>query len=195
MYSYFKKKFKKYEKKKSKNLVKDEFDRNNPLGNGGERVDIILKDNIDFDKLDMYQKNHFKRYSYANDKIEKGWIVGDFACGTGYGSIMLSQKAQKVLGADIDKIVIDKIRVRYNDNKNVEFINYNLLNIDIKNYFNCIVSFETIEHFYESDILKVLLIFNKALITGGILIFSTPFLQKKSEAALKLVSCQANKVG
>ena len=79
----------------------------------GERVDIIYSDEIEFETLDIYQKSHYRRYEFAVDYIKDGLICGDFACGTGYGTVMLAVKAQKVIGADINKEVIAAIRKRY----------------------------------------------------------------------------------
>jgi 2-polyprenyl-3-methyl-5-hydroxy-6-metoxy-1,4-benzoquinol methylase len=174
-YFLFKRKVKSYD-----------FNESNPLGGDGERVDIQLNKPFNFSSLDMYQKNHFKRYEFAYEHINKGDICGDFACGTGYGSVLISQKASKVIGADLDENVINAIKERYKQYSNVEFINENLLNLKFRETFDSIISFETIEHFSEKDIIKLLRKFNKALKENGKLIFSTPYMQEKSETAEKL---------
>jgi 2-polyprenyl-3-methyl-5-hydroxy-6-metoxy-1,4-benzoquinol methylase len=152
----------------------------------GERVDIIYNKKIDFKTLDMFQKSHFKRYEYALDIIGVSDVCGDFACGTGYGAVMLSKKATKVIGADINAEVVAAIQKRYRTNKKVRFINANLLDLSFDAEFDVIISFETIEHFTEEDILKLLQIFGKGLKPGGKLVISTPYMQERSEAALKL---------
>lgn len=163
-----------------------EFNNNNPLGMGGERVDFIYDEKFDYFKLDMYQKNHFRRYEFAVKNISNEDICGDFACGAGYGSVMLSYIASKVIGADLNKKVISEIKKRYRNNNRVEFINRNLLNIDFQGCFSSIISFETIEHFTESDIYKLLSLFNNSLKKNGKIILSTPYLQEESEAAHQL---------
>ena len=163
-----------------------DFNKSNPLGGDGERVDIQLQNIFDYEKLDLYQKNHFRRYEFAKELIEIGDICGDFACGTGYGSVLISDKANRVIGADIDKEVITTIKKRYEKNMNISFLNENLLNLEFDNVFNTILSFETIEHFEELDIKSLLNIFAKSLKEGGQLIFSTPYMQEKSDAAMKL---------
>ncbi len=163
-----------------------DFNKSNPLGGGGERVDFEFNETFDFSKLDMYQKNHFKRYQFAKDLIDKGNVCGDFACGTGYGSVIISDKASKVIGVDLDKIVIETIKFRYSSIANVSFINENLLNLTYNNLFDTIISFETVEHFKETDIERLFALFSKALKPGGKLIFSTPFMQERSEVAEKL---------
>lgn len=162
------------------------FNINNPLGGNGERVDIQMKDSLDYDQLDLYQKSHYKRYEFALNEVKEGDICGDFACGTGYGSVLLSKKASKVIGADINEKVIIKIKERYKANRKVEFHHANILALAYTNVFDVIVSFETLEHLKENDLKKGIQIFGKALKPGGTFIFSTPFMQEKSEDALKL---------
>ncbi len=152
----------------------------------GERVDILYRKKIDFETLDMYQKSHYKRYEYALDVIAANDVCGDFACGTGYGSVMLSKKAAKVIGADINADVITAIQKRYRNHKNIQYITADLLDLSFDKEFDNIISFETIEHFTEENILKLLLVFSGCLKPGGRLIISTPYRQERSEAALRL---------
>jgi 2-polyprenyl-3-methyl-5-hydroxy-6-metoxy-1,4-benzoquinol methylase len=163
-----------------------DFNKSNPLGSNGERVDIQLNKGADFDKMDMYQKSHWKRYEFARDVVRTGEVCGDFACGTGYGSILISEKAESVIGADLNSKVITEIRERYKENRNTVFLNENLLNLSFQDHFDTIISFETLEHFAENDIITLLKIFNKALKANGRLLFSTPYLQEKSEEAVKM---------
>ncbi|AZB31068.1 class I SAM-dependent methyltransferase [Chryseobacterium balustinum] len=163
-----------------------DFDKNNPLGDGGERVDFTYSDNLDISKLDLYQQNHVQRYLFAEKIIQQGCDCGDFACGTGYGSAILSKKANSVLGIDLNEKVISEIKKRYQNIQNVSFENKNLLEIDFKNKFDTIVSFETIEHFTEENILKLISLYHKALKNKGQLIFSVPYMQEESENAKKL---------
>jgi len=156
------------------------------LSDKGERVDIVYNEHFDFDKFDMYEKSHFRRYEFAVQNMNNKKTVGDFACGTGYGTVMLKSKSEHVIGADINEKVINKIKRRYKDHPNLEFIALNLLDLPFENRFDSIVSFETIEHLYENDIPKVLAKFNRALKPKGIIIFSTPFMQERSEAAVKM---------
>lgn len=168
--------------KKIKNRIKNILS----LSNKGERVDINKNKIQNFEDFDIYQKSHIKRYEFAELLIDKNDIVGDFACGTGYGSVILSKNASKVVGIDIDKKVIGKIKHRYANNPKVEFLTSNVLNIDYKDYFNKIISFETIEHLEEIDIMSTLKIFFKGLKNNGKLIFSVPYMQEKSDQAIKM---------
>lgn len=163
-----------------------DFNKSNPLGGNGERVDIQINDSLNFESLDVYQKNHYRRYQFAKEFIKEGDVCGDFACGTGYGSVMLADKAARVMGADINGEVIKKIKLRYKALNNVEFIEKNILELDLNAEFDNVISFETLEHFEEDNIRKLLAIFNKAIKKGGQLIFSTPYMQEKSEEAMKM---------
>jgi 2-polyprenyl-3-methyl-5-hydroxy-6-metoxy-1,4-benzoquinol methylase len=166
--------------------LKSKLSFSSSLEDGGERVDLILTTDPEAQKLDMYQKSHLFRYNYAVSIIEPGSVVGDFACGTGYGSMLLAKKAQHVLGIDIDETVIKSIQKRYATTQNVEFLSANLLDLKYENELDILVSFETIEHFTELDILRLLQIFHRGLKPNGRLVFSTPYLQEASATALQM---------
>jgi 2-polyprenyl-3-methyl-5-hydroxy-6-metoxy-1,4-benzoquinol methylase len=162
------------------------FNLNNPLGGGGERVDILMSDKLNMTKLDIYQLSHLKRYEFATNYLPEEIFCADLACGTGYGSILLSKKNRKVLGVDINSEVIQVIRERYHLQQNVSFESFNLLNLSYINKFDSIISFETIEHFYESDIIILLKSFYHALKHNGTLLISVPYDQKECENAKKM---------
>ena len=82
------------------------------LENNGERMDINFY-KMDYNSFDMYQKSHYKRYEFVSTLIDKDDVVGDMACGSGYGSIMLSKKCKQVFGYDIDKTTVNEIKNRY----------------------------------------------------------------------------------
>jgi 2-polyprenyl-3-methyl-5-hydroxy-6-metoxy-1,4-benzoquinol methylase len=171
------------------------FNISNPLGDGGERVDIVLDKPGVFENLDIYQKSHWKRYEFAKKIISIGDSCGDFACGTGYGSVLIGEKASEVIGADINKKVIDTITDRYKGIPNISFIQINLLDLNFINRFDAIISFETLEHFVEEDIQRLLIKFFQALKSGGKLIFSTPYFQEKSDEAVKMGFHQTFHIG
>jgi len=154
------------------------------LENDGERMDINYY-NMNYNNFNIYQKSHYKRYEMAKTQVKNGFIVGDMACGSGYGSLMLSENSDKVYGVDIDKTTINEITKRYSNENKIEFINQNLLDIEFENMFDLIVSFETVEHFDEKDIKKLMSNFHKALKENGTIIFSTPYNQTKCEASMK----------
>jgi 2-polyprenyl-3-methyl-5-hydroxy-6-metoxy-1,4-benzoquinol methylase len=154
------------------------------LENDGERMDINYYD-MNYNNFNIYQKSHYKRYEMARTQVKENYIVGDMACGSGYGSLMLSEMCKEVYGVDIDQITIDEVTERYENEKKVKFYKNNLLDIDFENKFDLIVSFETVEHFDESDIEKLMFNFHKALKQEGTIIFSTPYNQEKIPASMK----------
>lgn len=163
------------------------FVKKRPLESNGERIEIdISKNKINYDKLDLYQKSHFKRYEFALTALTPAGITGDFACGSGYGSVMLSQKSTKVIGMDLNKHVVEQITKRYGKVENVEFVQGNLLNLSYSCMFDNIVSFETVEHLKEDYIPDLFKVFSRALKPGGRLVFSTPYMQAKSQEAVSM---------
>lgn len=154
------------------------------LENDGERMDIDYY-NMDYNRFNLYQKSHYKRYEMAKTLVSVNDVVGDMACGSGYGSMMLSSNCGEAHGVDIDSITISEISKRYEKENKIFFHNKNLLDIEFEDKFNLIVSFETVEHFEESDIDKLMSNFHKALKKDGVLVFSTPYNQVKSQDSMK----------
>lgn len=154
------------------------------LENDGERMDINYY-NMNYNNFDIYQKSHYKRYEMAKTQIEKDFVVGDMACGSGYGSMMLSEMCDEIHGVDIDETTINEISKRYETQKKVNFHISNLLDIDFENKFDMIVSFETVEHFEELEIKNLMEKFHKALKNGGTIMFSTPYNQPKTQDSMK----------
>ncbi len=114
------------------------------------------------------------RYSFAK-KVLKGYSrILDVACGTGYGTAMVSDatKTKEVYGVDISSEAIGFARERYQDD-NTTFLKANVYDIPFKNeYFDAIVAFEMIEHLDKlSTFLKEA---DRVLQKGGILVVSTP---------------------
>ncbi len=163
------------------------FVRKSPLESDGERIDIdISKKDIDSLKLDMYQKSHYQRYLFALNVLCPAGVTGDFACGSGYGSVLLAGKSERVIGMDINAYVVEQISRRYDSISNLEFVHGNLLNLTYEALFDSIVSFETVEHFKEEEIPELFNRFSCALKPGGTLIFSTPYLQERSPEAVTM---------
>ncbi len=153
------------------------------MEDGGERVQLFFKHKFFFDPN---EKCHLARYNFGLNLIGEDSVVGDFACGTGYGTVMFASKAKRVIGADIAEPVVRKIRDTYKDHQNVEFLSCNIVDLKFQNTFDYIFSFETLEHLDEGDILKALARFKEALKPDGVLVFSTPFMQEKSKRAMEM---------
>ncbi|WP_395374404.1 methyltransferase domain-containing protein [Marinicella sp. W31] len=114
---------------------------------------------------------HMHRYAMLEPVI-KGKTVLDAACGEGYGSHMLSQWADSVVGVDIDEQAITHAHKRYQID-NLEFKQSDVLQLPFADdHFDVVVSFETLEHLAEHEAL--LTEFKRVLKSDGCLIISTP---------------------
>lgn len=123
-------------------------------------------------KNDPWWGEHVHRYITALDYIEPADRVLDIACGTGYGSEMLTQKAQEVVGGDIDRSTIDEnLKLYSNDNLSFQVLDGTHLPFQDES-FDVLVSFETIEH--TKQFLQMLKEFKRVTKKGGRLLISTP---------------------
>ncbi len=155
------------------------------LANNGERVYLNIIDKIPFKHFSKYQKSHYKRYQFATSLLSSKFI-GDFACGTGYGSVLLSQNKNTVIGMDINNTVINSISSQYSQFSSVSFVTQDLLQLNYNLKFDAIVSFETIEHFSEHNIIDLLERFSNSLKNNGLLFFSVPYIQEASTEAIRM---------
>jgi 2-polyprenyl-3-methyl-5-hydroxy-6-metoxy-1,4-benzoquinol methylase len=157
------------------------------LENGGERVDIDLaRGTPEWSALDQYQRSHLRRYEFAAGQVGAGWDVGDFACGAGYGSVMLAQRSASVLGVDVDPKTVATVKKRYRGLSGTTFVVGDLVELALDAELDAVVSFETLEHLEESALVEVLRNFRRALRPRGTLIASTPYRQEASQAALDM---------
>jgi 2-polyprenyl-3-methyl-5-hydroxy-6-metoxy-1,4-benzoquinol methylase len=85
------------------------------------------------------------RYKLARDLINENDYVLDAACGCGYGSAILAQKAKAVLAIDICQDTIDFANRHYSQRK-ITFSCEDIFQFKSIDNFQTIVSFETIEH-------------------------------------------------
>jgi 2-polyprenyl-3-methyl-5-hydroxy-6-metoxy-1,4-benzoquinol methylase len=138
------------------------------IENTDERGDMLIpmieKPRIDF---------HLDRYSFALKYVEN-MDVADIACGTGYGSFLLSRDghAKTVTGIDNDPYSV-KYAQRYHISNNIfyEAADASLTGIRDER-FDVVCSFETIEHIEDGD--KMIREFYRITKPGGHLILSTP---------------------
>jgi len=114
---------------------------------------------------------HFHRYVMAGE-LASGKRVLDAACGEGYGSAHLARTAKTVIGIDVSEQTITHASERYQAD-NLEFQLADVCNLPFEaNEFECIVSFETLEHLEDhSGLLKE---FRRVLEPGGFLLISSP---------------------
>jgi len=132
--------------------------------------------NLDKKKLNKFNldiKKHLIRYNFANLFVKENAEVLDAACGVGYGSSLLSQKAKNVIGIDYSKTAIKFANKNYR-NKKIKFFESNILNFNYKKKFDIIVSLETLEHINKSDGIKWIKKCFSLLKKNGIFICSSP---------------------
>jgi len=114
---------------------------------------------------------HLHRYVFAAGLV-KGLRVLDAACGEGYGSSILARHAAAVTGVDISPETIAHAQQRY-PASNIDFQAADCAELPFEDdSFDCIVSFETLEHLEPQDAL--LAGFRRVLRPGGFLLISTP---------------------
>lgn len=135
------------------------------LKNDGERMVP------DLHKGTLIYAEHINRYEAAK-KIVKGKVVLDIACGSGYGTRILSESAAKVYGVDINKKTIKYAEENYSSS-NIEFKLGDGENIPLAdNTVDVLITFETIEHI--KDYKKFLTEVSRVLKPDGLAIISTP---------------------
>lgn len=133
------------------------------LGFTGERYVSDIKGPI--------QHEHHHRYLFAAQYCT-GKDVLDIACGEGYGSALIAQVANSVVGADIDADTVAFAQSSYSNDR-LRYIQSDATAIKLPNAsLDVVISFETIEHFrdHETFMFEV----QRVLRPDGLLIISSP---------------------
>lgn len=129
----------------------------------GERLETFVYSEVTIEHLHRYAV----ALQYANSKT-----VLDIACGEGYGSNLLATVAKQVVGVDISAETIEAAKIKYKPG-NLDFICGSTSGIPAAdNYFDVVVSYETIEHHNEHD--KMMQEIKRVLKKDGLLIISSP---------------------
>ena len=115
---------------------------------------------------------HFHRYALAARWCANTHTL-DAACGEGYGSALLAQSGASVKGVDISEQAIAHAQQRYGQLEGIEFHVSDCTALPFDDAeFDRVVSFETLEHLEEHDLL--LAEFKRVLKPDGLLILSSP---------------------
>lgn len=142
-----------------------------------ERLNLNKKN---LEKLEIDTKKHLIRYNFANLFIKSGMNVLDAACGSGYGSNIISKKAKSVLSLDYSWPAIKFAKENFKSKK-ISFMKTNIMNFKFNRKFDAIISVETLEHLNKEDGLKWLQNCYKNLNKNGIFICSSPLLRIRNK--------------
>jgi len=116
---------------------------------------------------------HRPRYVFAQKRVS-GARVLDFGCGTGYGSSLLADVADQVLGVDIDTTALDWAS-QFHNKPNLKFQICSDFGRNLPaESFDVITCFELIEHLNEEAQREFMENARSLLAPGGELIISTP---------------------
>lgn len=125
-------------------------------------------------KLEDFSNDHINRYNFAKYFVRADDTVLDAACGVGYGSHLLADRASSVDAIDYNNEAVKYAKEHW-QRDNIRFIQGNLL--DENAYpkgrkYHVIVSFETIEHLKEDNVFVKLI--SERLLDSGIFLVSAP---------------------
>ncbi|NDR55564.1 glycoside hydrolase family 99-like domain-containing protein [Aliiruegeria sabulilitoris] len=114
---------------------------------------------------------HLHRYRLAR-KLVEGLDVLDVACGEGYGSALIADQANSVIGVDISEDAIAHAKHHYTDRK-LDFRVGSAAELPLRPAsVDVVVSFETIEHLAEQE--QMMEEIRRVLKPGGLLMISSP---------------------
>ncbi|QDH20792.1 class I SAM-dependent methyltransferase [Saccharibacillus brassicae] len=127
----------------------------------------------DSDGLEI-EAEHVHRYSIISKNLRDMKVL-DAGCGTGYGSLLMSQYADSVVGIDISEESVEWCKQKYVAQKNLSFVLGSLEELPFADEeFDCIICLEVIEHVDQAIQKRFLEEAKRVLSKNGILIISTP---------------------
>ena len=130
---------------------------------------VILMTGVDFDSIPL---EHLHRYIYASELL-RGKRVLDLAAREGYGTWLLSNTAQAVVGLDADETVVQQAASRHKRD-NLQFLAGSGLNIPISSdqAFDAVVCFDAIEE--ATNLQRLLDEVQRVLAPEGFFVVSAP---------------------
>ena len=119
-------------------------------------------------------RNRYKKCIQLAENHDGRWL--DVACGSGYGTELISQVADYVLGVDIDSKTICYARKHHGSKSNIEFANKDIMCLseleEGKGKYDIVISVETIEHI--PDAKPFLKKVSQLLTSNGTFVVTTP---------------------
>jgi ubiquinone/menaquinone biosynthesis C-methylase UbiE len=123
------------------------------------------------------EQRHISRYKFASNFIGSNDKVLDCACGSGYGSAIMSRNGSQVIGVDVNHEAI-KFANRHYSGTSVEFMLGDIGKLEFSEAsFDVIVSIETLEHLPNAICRNYLRSVDSWLKKGGVFIASSPMLR------------------
>jgi SAM-dependent methyltransferase len=114
---------------------------------------------------------HVARYRFAR-RFAAGRVVLDVACGSGYGSALLGERARAVIGADLSRPALAHAAAHHGGS-GARYVRMDGCRLGLRDgSVDLVVSFETLEHVPDMPLLLREL--RRVLKPGGLLIISTP---------------------
>ena len=114
---------------------------------------------------------HYHRYTIILNVLSKKDVL-DVACGEGYGSSIMADAANSVIGVDISEVSVQHALSSY-QKSNLSFQQGSALKLSFPDdSFDVVVSFETVEHLIEQE--EMISEIGRVLRPGGVFIISSP---------------------
>lgn len=146
-----------------------------------QRVEAILAEQRCHPENEFFGRDYAgSRYHFIADQIPPGLRILDIACGSGFGSQLLSQNARFVLGVDYLESYIEQARGRFPENERLQFIPGDAQVFEYNGgdaCFDLAVSFHTLEHV--PDDVKMMASLFRNVRPGGQLIAEVPLLAQR----------------
>lgn len=144
-----------------------------------ERIYVKNICELDGEKVDANVERHAVRYRFAKQFLQRGGVFLDCACGSGYGTEIMSDRASSIIGVDISREAIDCAEIHHKSS-NSTFMCDNLENLCFKEEsLDAVISFETLEHIPKMVCEAFLRKISVWLKRGGVFIGSSPMLRYK----------------
>ena len=132
----------------------------------------IMGENFESENEYLIYLRHLFAYKFATDQIPENSFILEIGSGSGFGTKVLFQHTQKIIGLDVDKNIIEYASRKYGS-ENCVFKRYSGLKIPYSDStFDAVVSFQVIEHI-QNDIGIISEIY-RVLKDNGIFILTTP---------------------